>query len=165
MRFRPYRNTDFEYIGKWITDERSHRLWCAGLIPFPMTREIFREFLCRMEAESGDSGFVMTENDGTPVAFCLISINDKDNSAFARTIVVDSTRRGQGLGSTLMQMMQAYVFDICDVDVLWLCVFDVNPAARRCYEKAGFVEVDFTPDAFAFKDEMWGRVVMNVCRD
>jgi hypothetical protein len=30
----------------------------------------------------------------------------------------------------------------------------------RCYEKAGFVERKLTPDAFAYKDETWGRCNM-----
>jgi RimJ/RimL family protein N-acetyltransferase len=39
-------------------------------------------------------------------------------------------------------------------------VFPENPRAMRCYEKAGFVVRNFTPDAFTYKDEIWGRCNM-----
>ena len=160
MRLRPYRTSDYEYISRWITDERSHVLWCARLMPYPLTREIFHGFLRRIAEESGECGFVMSENDGTPLGFCVIAINDGENSAFIRTIVVDSQKRGQGLGCAFLQLVQAYVFDICNVEMLRLNVFDTNPAARRCYEKAGFAEDSLTPDAFDFGEEKWGRVHM-----
>ncbi len=160
MRLRPYRVTDYAYISKWIADQRSHVMWCARLMPYPLTEEIFHGFLRTIAVEHGEYGFVMSDDDGTPLGFCVIAINDGENSAFVRTIVVDSEKRGQGLGCTFLQMIQAYVFDICNVDALHLNVFDVNPAARRCYEKAGFVEDSFTLDVFDFGEEKWGRVHM-----
>jgi len=160
MRLRPYRVTDYSYIAKWIADQRSHVMWCARLMPYPLTEEVFHGFLRTIAEESGECGFVMSDDTGAPLGFCVIAINDGDNSAFVRTIVVDSEKRGQGLGCTFLQLIQAYVFDICNVDSLHLNVFDVNPAARRCYEKAGFIEDSFTPDAFDFGEEKWGRVHM-----
>ncbi len=30
MRIRPYLDKDFDMLAQWITDERSHALWCAN---------------------------------------------------------------------------------------------------------------------------------------
>jgi len=39
-------------------------------------------------------------------------------------------------------------------------VTDERTHAMWCYEKAGFVVRKLTPDAFAYKDETWGRCNM-----
>ena len=46
MRLRPYiHSKDYDYIQNWITDERTHALWCANLIPYPMTEEKLQSVL------------------------------------------------------------------------------------------------------------------------
>ncbi len=35
---------DFDVIKTWITDERTHMMWCANLIPYPLEKEKFRSF-------------------------------------------------------------------------------------------------------------------------
>lgn len=46
MRLRPYiHSKEYEYLHKWITDERTHALWCANLVPYPMTAEKLHEVL------------------------------------------------------------------------------------------------------------------------
>lgn len=49
MRIRPYQNKDFNTISTWITEERSHALWCANLIPYPLEKKGFDDLL--QEAE------------------------------------------------------------------------------------------------------------------
>ncbi|HBE09295.1 MAG TPA: hypothetical protein DCY81_01960 [Lachnospiraceae bacterium] len=36
---------DYEYISNWISDERTHAMWCANLIPYPVEKENLRSFL------------------------------------------------------------------------------------------------------------------------
>ena len=45
MRIRPYQNKDFDIISQWITDERSHALWCANLMPYPLEKNSFDALL------------------------------------------------------------------------------------------------------------------------
>lgn len=52
MRIRPYQNKDFNTISPWITEERSHALWCANLIPYPLEKKGFDDLL--QEAEERD---------------------------------------------------------------------------------------------------------------
>lgn len=55
-------------------------------------------------------------------------------------IVVRADRRGHGIGSKLLQR----IFDLAvehDKRVVRLDVVDTNPAARRLYERMGFVEM------------------------
>jgi len=55
MRIRPYQNKDFNTISQWITEERSHALWCANLIPYPLEKKGFDDLLQEAEERFGDS--------------------------------------------------------------------------------------------------------------
>ena len=46
MRIRPYiPNKDYEYVSKWIDNERTHAFWCASLLSYSMTRKSFHILL------------------------------------------------------------------------------------------------------------------------
>ena len=45
MIIREYRENDFESIKNWITDERTHAMWCANRTPFPLQKQGFDELL------------------------------------------------------------------------------------------------------------------------
>lgn len=56
MRIRPYiPNKDYEYLSKWIDDERTYAFWCANLLPYPMTRKSFHDFLEKNAMDWTDS--------------------------------------------------------------------------------------------------------------
>ena len=60
MRIRPYiESKDFEDLRKWIDNERTHALWCANLIPYPITKENLRVFL---ENNAGFLKFIIINN-------------------------------------------------------------------------------------------------------
>ena len=160
MRLRPYRAKDFPYLQKWIGDTRTHALWCAGSLPFPLTEESFRAILAEKEMAFGGCGYTFTEDDGQPVGFFFFSVNEKDNSGHTSFIVVDSSLRGKGYGTQMLNHLLKYAFTITNVSKVRLNVFDVNERARKCYEKAGFSEESFTPDALMFEGESWGRYLM-----
>ena len=160
MYLRPYNKAkDFAYISSWITDARTHALWSAYRVSFPLKEEEFHDFLAANEAEWGDCGYIFMEDTTSrqPVGFCVLSVNEKDNSGFMKFIVADSTKRGQGLGTRMIQTFLKYAFEIIGVDTVRLNVFDVNAGAKRCYEKVGFTVESTTPDALQFEGESWGR--------
>ena len=44
MRIRPYiPNKDYEYVSKWIDDERTHAFWCANLLLKEQTETLTEE--------------------------------------------------------------------------------------------------------------------------
>lgn len=160
MRLRPYRTKDFPYLQKWIGDTRTHALWCAGGLPFPLTQENFQTMLAEKERDFGACGYTFTENTGKPVGFLMYNVNDIENSGFTSFILVDSSLRGKGYGTLMLNHLLRYAFTITNVSKVRLNVFDVNERARKCYEKAGFSAESFTPDALTFEGESWGRYLM-----
>ena len=160
MFIRPYNKAkDFTYINSWITDARTHALWSANRFSFPLEQDDFHEFLAKNEAEWGDCGYVFMDDTTTrqPVGFCVFSVNESDNSGFLKFIVADASKRGQGLGTRMIQTFMKYAFEMVGVESVKLNVFDVNEGAKRCYEKAGFVVESTAPDALQFEDESWAR--------
>ena len=165
MRLRPYINSkDYTEIEKWVDDERIHALWCANLIPYPLTEKNLNACLVKNATDWGDSAYVATEDDGTPIGFFVYSVNVVNNSGFLKFVVLNNELRGKGCGTEMLQLILKYAFEITGVDFVQLNVFDINTSAKRCYEKAGFVEDNCVKDAFSYKDENWGRCHMVVVK-
>ena len=164
MRLRPYKKSDFAYLKKWVADAHTHALWCADRLPFPLTEEDFQDMLETSEREWGSCGYTFTEDSGHPVGFLLYNINEEEDYGFASYIVVDSSLRGKGYGTQMLKLLLQYAFLITNVAEVRLNVFDINERARKCYEKAGFSETAFTPDAFKHEEELWGRFLMRAER-
>lgn len=161
MRIRPYiENKDYEYLEKWIDSERTHALWCANLIPYPLAKESLHDFLERCASEWTDSAYVATQDNGEAIGFFCYSINTADNTGFLKFVVVDSQRRGAGWGTEMLQLALQYAFHITKVELVQLNVFDENIAAKRCYEKIGFATESITRNVFSYKDESWSRCHM-----
>lgn len=158
MHLRLYNEqTDFTYIAEWITDERTHALWCANLLSYPITRKELHQYL--EELENG-SAYVYADDEDRPVGFFIYVSNEQEKSGHLRFIMVDSRVRGKGYGSDMLQQFVKYTFENTSVTSVGLNVFDVNAAARKCYEKAGFTVLKNTPDAFSYQDEIWGRYML-----
>lgn len=164
MRIRPYQNKDFDIISQWITDERSHALWCANLMPYPLEKNSFDALLQEVEERFGDSPFVATSNDGQVVGFFCFSVNLHTNEGMLKFVVIDNTMRNKGYGCEMLKLAIKYAFEIAKADAVHLNVFPENPGAKKCYEKVGFKERTLTENAFSFKDESWGRCNMITTR-
>lgn len=178
MHLRPYnKQTDFTYIANWIQDERPHALWCANFLSHPLSEDEFHNYLfeqnlffsSRDKSEipcnknEYDGAYVYAGEDNQPVGFFIYTVNTQDKSGFLRFIVVDSTLRGKGYGTDMLRHLQRFAYEKTGVSAVRLIVFDVNTAARKCYEKAGFTVAENIPDAFSYQDETWGRCMME-CR-
>lgn len=161
MRIRPYiPDKDYETLSNWIGDERTHALWCANLLPYPVTRKSFDDLLKRASMDWTDSAYTATENNGQPIGFFCYSVNVEDNTGFLKFIIVDSTKRGRGYGKEMLHLALRYAFEITGATVVQLNVFNENIAARQCYERVGFVQRNLDKNAFAHKDERWSRCNM-----
>jgi len=161
MRIRPYiESKDYAYIEKWIDDEKIHALWCANLIPYPITRENLHKFLEKSAIDWTDSAYVAMEGNGKIIGFFCYSINVDDNTGFLKFIIVDRNKRGMGCGKEMLQLALQYAFYITGVNLVQLNVFEENTVAKHCYEKIGFIEESVSNGVFQYKDELWSRCHM-----
>ena len=160
MKLRPYDNEkDFENIKNWVTDERTHAMWSANRFVYPLDKDNFGEFLSFEEEKYGNKAFLALEN-GKAVGFFCYTLNNLTKEGLFKFIVVNPEHRGKGIAVEMLRLAREYAFNETKADAVQLMVFTDNIRAKKCYEKAGFVERSTTEDAFTYKDESWGRCNM-----
>ncbi len=163
MRIRPYLDKDFDIISKWITDERSHALWCANRIPYPLAKESFDKFLIEIGNCYRDNAFVATTDSGDAIGFFCFSVNLDTDEGMLKFVVIDNSMRNKGYGCEMIRLAVKYAFEIEKAKAVQLNVFPENIGAKKCYEKVGFQERSLVERAFVFQDEAWGRCNMVIC--
>ena len=161
MRLRPFiPYIDFEEIKNWISDERTHAMWCANLIAYPIEKVNFESVMEEAATRFGDSPYVATTDDGKVVGFFCYSVNLDSNEGMLKFVMVDPAQRGKGLGKEMLQLAVEYAFNITKAEAVHLNVFPENTKAIKCYQSVGFVERHTDLNAFAFQGESWGRCNM-----
>ncbi len=158
MRIRPFRHSDAGIIKSFVTSEREHYLWSANRIPYDFDEETFCHILDNEEMDDVSS-FTALE-DGKPVGFFCIKLEQNQNAGYMKYIIVDGSKRGMGYGSQMVKLAMKYAFTILQFDSLKLSVFEQNIPAMKAYEKAGFREIEYVKDAFTYQEEKWGRYIL-----
>jgi len=100
----------------WLTLGRSYEA-CLAIIQDP-TREVYL-----LKTESELAGFLILCMTGAFVGYL-------------QTICIDPVRRGQGLGTRLVEFAEGRIF--AESPNVFLCVSSFNPDARRLYERLGY---------------------------
>ena len=124
----------------WMNDARTTRT--LGLLA-PISKVSEEQWFDRMVADQGKTHFFFVAcrlEDDRPIG--TISLFDLDlfNGTAALGIAVgDVAERGRGRGSDMLRALLAFGFGTLRLERIWLEVFDFNPAARRLYERIGFV--------------------------
>ena len=155
-------NRDFEEIRDWITDERTHRMWCGNCFAFPLEKENFREALSGFMERYGDVPFLAVSDEGEAEGFISCAPDPERRECLLKFVVVKPERRGTGAAREMLRLAVEYAFANMDAQVVRLNVFLENHRARKCYENAGFTERCTTLDAFPYGDERWGKCEMIV---
>ena len=164
LRLRPYKKCDAQHIVAWIRDEHSFYQWSADRYNrYPITAEDMND---HYEAFAyADNFYPMTAFDENGVAGHLIMRFTDEEKRRLRFgfIIVDSSRRGQGLGKAMLTLARKYAFEILGAESISLGVFSNNPSAHYCYEAAGFRDIGHS-EQVEINGESWECVEMEVIR-
>lgn len=144
LNLRPYRPEDAATIVSWIRDEATMRRLAANLYDsFPLTAERMNR---QYDAYRLSHNMIaLTVEDGeSKICGHFVYLFRPDDPATARIcfVIVDDTRRGQGIGNELMKLAVSYAHEQLSPGKITLCVFANNPAAHRCYLAAGFQDLE-----------------------
>ncbi len=157
LLLRPYQTSDATTIASWIKDEQHLRQWSADRFPhYPLTPDdlnaYYREFI------DGHNSVALTLcDDDEIVGYTTLRI-PADNLSERRLgfVIVNDSKRGQGLGKTLVNMAVDYAFRKLGASKVTLGVFDNNTSAIHCYESAGFHRVAMNkPGRYGCLGETW----------
>ena len=153
-------NKDFDIIKNWITDERTHMLWCANRIQYPMNKATFTDFLKEISDKFGDAPYVAVDDTDKAVGFYAYSVNTNTKEGMLKFVIVDPDKRGKGIAGEMLERTVATALADKNVQAVQLNVFSVNEPARKCYQKIGFVERNVTKEAVKYGSESWDRINM-----
>ena len=161
MRLRNYTaDKDFDVIKNWITEPRAHAMWCANIFSYPLSKDNMNKKIEYAASQFGDAPFIAETDDGEAVGFFCYNTNAETKEGMLKFVVLNPDFRGTGAAGEMLNLVKDYAFNEAGAEALHLNVFPENPRAKRCYEKAGFVERNLTENAFEYEGELWGRLNM-----
>ena len=144
MILRPFFDSDAFVIAEWLTDIDTVYKWSAEHIGrFPVNGSDILD-LYKSEKREYPYTIYMTacDDDRNPVGHLLICFPVEDHSyARFRLVIVDSSRRGQGIGRQMISMALNYSRDYLGVKQVAMAAMIDNEEAVKCYEKAGFTKI------------------------
>ncbi len=165
MKIRPYQPSDASVITSWLKSEYLMRQWCADRYEhYPVTPEDMNRYYEKYIDGQRSCALTMTDGDAVVGYITLrIPANDLTEQRLG-FVIVDDSKRGEGLGKTLVSMAVKYAFEILGAKKVSLGVFENNPSAFHCYEAVGFRRV-IVPEKESYfcLGEMWSCIEMELC--
>ena len=113
---------------------------------FVCSRHAFRDFDASLAVVRDPNAQVyVAEDDGRFAGFIVLSLVGVLNG-YIRSIVVEPSQRGRGVGSELMAFAETRIF--AGSPNVFLCVTSFNDRARALYERLGYRYVGELSDFF-----------------
>ena len=103
MQLRKFEiDSDFEAMKEWVTDERTHAMWCANLIKHPLSKDNLADTLKEIADRFGDVPYVAISDDGKVGGFFCYSFNNETKEGMLKFVVVDPESRGKGIAGEML---------------------------------------------------------------
>ncbi|MFU8651982.1 ribosomal protein S18-alanine N-acetyltransferase [Methanotorris formicicus] len=106
-------------------------------------KKIYPRFLLIHLYTNFPDGFIVAEIDGHIVGYIIGTIEWGNGHIIS--IAVDRKFRNRGIGSILIEYLEKYFFERCNVKYIVLEVRVSNKKARMFYYKRGYVDKRFLP--------------------
>ena len=164
ISIRTYHPSDANVITSWLKSEYLMRQWCADRYErYPVTPGDMNRYHERYI--DGQRSRALTLTDGEDIVGYITLRTPEDNPTEQRLgfVIVDDSKRGRGLGKTLVSMAIRYANEELGATKVSLGVFENNPSASHCYEAAGFHRVSL-PETECYKclGETWNCIEMEI---
>jgi ribosomal protein S18 acetylase RimI-like enzyme len=134
---RPPEAADYLALGSWVKDADTCLRWAGPKLKYPFKPARLSKLL----AEPGAHSFVMSRGSAAPaLGFGQFWVRDPGVAHLAR-IILATAARGQGLGTTLCELLMAEAARTTGASAFTLRVYRDNDPALAIYERLGFVGV------------------------
>ena len=132
--------SDIPQFVRWMNDWRTTQTLALRA---PMSIASEEAWFERMLADQGKGGYMfvacLLEDDRALGTIGLFELDLVDGSAGLGISIGDPADRGKGHGTDSLRALLAFGFGQLRLERIWLDVYDLNPGARRVYERVGFV--------------------------
>ena len=150
---RPPEAADYLALGSWVKDADTCLRWAGPKLKYPFKPARLAQLL----AEPGAHSFVMSRGQAAPaLGFGQFWVRDPGVAHLAR-IILATTARGQGLGTTLCELLMAEAARVTGAGAFTLRVYRDNDPALAIYERLGFVVVPALSDEWVFAMRKQGQ--------
>jgi RimJ/RimL family protein N-acetyltransferase len=157
IKLEPFTSEDFEYLLKWIDNEKELIQFAGDMFTFPITESQIVAYL----KDNKRQVFKVIFNE-TVIGQAEIYFEDNYNARLCRILIGDSEYRGKGIGTQLINELLKMSFDKIKVERVNLNVFDWNIRAIKCYEKSGMrINKEITSELI-YKEEKWIAINMAI---
>ena len=137
---RPAERSDVPLFVTWMNDWSMSRTLATVA---PMSEAMEEQWFERAVANQGKDGYHFTIcllADDRPIGTIgLFELNLRNGDAGLGISIGSADDRGKGHGSDALRALLWFGFAQLRLERIWLDVYDLNPGARRVYERAGFV--------------------------
>jgi len=140
IELHPFSRSDFKELISWIRNPEELFIWSATTFTFPLDENQLENHY--QDAQNSNTRLMYTaldcrtkENIGH---IELTRIDREDRKASIAYVLVDPSKRGLGYGSALVRTILEECFERMKLLKVDLFVFEFNPVAIHCYQKAGF---------------------------
>ena len=151
--FDPQR--DFDTIKDWITDKRTHTMWCGRNFAFPLEKEDFIRGYAGFAERFGDVPYLAVSDEGEAQGFFSLCKEPETGEYLLKIVVVKPRCRGTGAAREMLRLAAERAFSDAGAPAVHLKVFLENVRAKRCYESVGFTERSTKHDALSYGEESW----------
>jgi RimJ/RimL family protein N-acetyltransferase len=141
LRLRALEREDIPLFVRWLNDPQVTTGLMRNLPLSQIEEERWFENMLLTPAAEHPLMIEVSEGDKwVPVGDCGIhAIDWRNRSAELGILIGEKSYWNQGYGSETMRLLLKHCFDTLNLNRAYLRVFEDNPRAIRCYEKAGFV--------------------------
>jgi RimJ/RimL family protein N-acetyltransferase len=169
IRLEPFVQDDFQQLIDWVNEEALLTAWSGNLFSFPLTMTSLEWYVRDTNNVNSSEAFVYKAVDETGRMvghISLGSISWKNSAArLTRVLVGDPQQRGKGCCYEIVKAALKIAFDDLNLHRIELGVYSGNPAASRCYERAGFVTEGIRRDILWHKDKWCSMIEMSILEE
>ena len=144
MYLRPYKKEDAQTICSWCRDEETLMRWTANYYQGQkVDEELLNDLYIKRNGDCAPDNFYpfVACIDRRPVgSFIIRYLNDDPGILRIGFVIIDDTRRNEGLGKQLIDLALTYCFEIAKARKVTIGVFTDNLPAYNCYKACGFLE-------------------------
>lgn len=160
LKMRQLESTDLDFL-KWMRNDESTwiNLTDIGMISEENQLDWYNDL-----SKSKDRKYFIVFDGDERVGVIRMREIDYINRSARVGCDISQTRRGRGIGTTVMEMVVDYCFNFLNMHRLWLCVLEYNKPAIKVYTKAGFVEEGRYKQAIYRKGHYWDYIVMSLIK-
>ncbi|MEO6231944.1 MAG: GNAT family protein [Ferruginibacter sp.] len=166
VRLEQFGSSDFKQLIEWITDEELLTNWSGNLFSFPLTTKSLEWYLQDTNILDKSDAFiykVVDLNNQTIGHISLGSISWKNRSArLTRVLLGSKSERGKGCCHEMVTAALKIAFEELNLHRVSLGVYDNNLAAKKCYEKSGFIIEGIHRDVLWYKEKWWSMIEMSI---